>query len=93
MIDDFVHLGVDVVGLDWRTELFQVFRAHPGQVFQGNLDPCYLFASPEKIAVRVHEMKAVVGQRPHIWNLGHGILPDTPVENARAFVQAVHGEL
>jgi uroporphyrinogen decarboxylase len=93
LIDDFIHLGVEVVGLDWRTGLSQVFKAHPDQVFQGNLDPCYLFASPEKIAGRVHEMKAVVGRRPHIWNLGHGILPDTPVENARAFVDAVHGGL
>ncbi len=92
LVDDFTKLGADVVGLDWRTDLRDVFKSHPGQVFQGNLDPCYLFASSEKIAARVGEMKAVIGNRPHIWNLGHGILPDTPVENARAFVRAVHGE-
>ena len=93
LLDDFVKLGVDVVGLDWRVELSRAFKAHPGQVFQGNLDPCYLFSSPEKIAAKVGEMKTEIGNRPHIWNLGHGILPETPVENARAFVQAVHGEL
>jgi uroporphyrinogen decarboxylase len=92
LLDDFVSLGVDVIGLDWRVELSQAFKAHPGQVFQGNLDPCYLFAPPEQIAARVAEMKKVVGNRPHIWNLGHGILPSTPVENARAFVDAVHGD-
>ena len=92
LMSDFVHLGADVVGLDWRMELATAFKAHPGQVFQGNLDPCFLFASPEAIAKKVQEMKAIVGNRPHIWNLGHGILPNTPVENARAFVQAVHGE-
>jgi len=93
LLGDFTKLGVDVVGLDWRVELPEVFKAHPNQVFQGNLDPCYLFATPEKIAAKVREMKTVIGNRPHIWNLGHGILPATPVENARAFVQAVHGEI
>jgi uroporphyrinogen decarboxylase len=90
LLGDFTRLGANVVGLDWRVELTEVFKAYPGKVFQGNLDPCYLFAPPEKIAARIREMKAVVGDRPHIWNLGHGILPDTPVEHARAFVQAVH---
>ncbi len=93
LLGDFVKLGADVVGLDWRVELSEAFRAHPGQVFQGNLDPCYLFAPPEKIAARVREMKAAAGRHPHIWNLGHGILPSTPVEHARAFVRAVHGEI
>jgi uroporphyrinogen decarboxylase len=90
LLPDFVTLGADVVGLDWRWELGDALQAHPRQVFQGNLDPCYLFASPERIAARVGAMKAAVGKRPHIYNLGHGILPDTPVEHARAFVDAVH---
>ena len=90
LLENFVSLGADVVGLDWRVELADAFKRHPGQTFQGNLDPCYLFASPEKIRERVMEMKKVVGGRPHVWNLGHGILPQTPVENARAFVDAVH---
>jgi uroporphyrinogen decarboxylase len=92
LLHDFVSLGADVVGLDWRVELHDAFKAHPGQTFQGNLDPCYLFAPPEKIRERVAAMKKVVGNRPHIFNLGHGILPQTPVENARAFVDAVHGD-
>jgi uroporphyrinogen decarboxylase len=90
LLNDFVSLGVNVVGLDWRIELPDAFKAHPNQVFQGNLDPTYLFSTPEKITQRVKEMKQVVGSRPHVWNLGHGILPQTPVENARAFVNAVH---
>ena len=93
LLGDFVNLGANIVGLDWRVELDQVFKSHPNQIFQGNLDPCYLFASPENIVAKVRAMKAVIGNRPHIWNLGHGILPETPVENARAFVQAVHGEI
>jgi uroporphyrinogen decarboxylase len=90
LLNDFVGLGPNVVGLDWRVELQDAFKAHPNQVFQGNLDPSYLFAPPEKIVARVAEMKQVVGSRPHVWNLGHGIMPQTPVENAKAFVNAVH---
>ena len=93
LLGDFVNLGANVVGLDWRVELSDAFKAHPAQIFQGNLDPCYLFAPPEKIAARVRRMKEIAGRRPHIWNLGHGILPDIPVEHALAFVQAVHGEI
>jgi uroporphyrinogen decarboxylase len=91
LMGDFVDLGANVVGLDWRVELQDAFRAHPNQVFQGNLDPSYLFAPPEKIRERVAEMKQVVGDRPHVWNLGHGILPQTSPDHARAFVEAVHG--
>ena len=92
LLGDFTRLGVNVVGLDWRVELSEALSTYPRQIFQGNLDPCYLFAPPEKIIAKVVEMKAVVGNRPHIWNLGHGILPSTPVDHARAFVKAVHGE-
>ena len=92
LLNDFVSLGVNVVGLDWRVELPDAFKAHPDQVFQGNLDPTFLFSPPEKIMERVKAMKQVVGSRPHVWNLGHGILPQTPVENAREFVRAVHEE-
>jgi uroporphyrinogen decarboxylase len=93
LLSEFTALGADVVGLDWRTPLRDAFTAYPGKVFQGNLDPCYLYAAPEQIAARVKAMKAEVGGRPHVYNLGHGILPDIPVANARAFVQAVHGEI
>jgi uroporphyrinogen decarboxylase len=93
LLGDFTALGADVVGLDWRISLRDAFTAYPKKVFQGNLDPCYLYAPPEQIAAKVKALKAEVAGRPHVYNLGHGILPDTPVENARAFVQAVHGEI
>jgi uroporphyrinogen decarboxylase len=58
---------------------------------QGNLDPVALFAPPEEIRRRVSEILKRAGGRPgHIFNLGHGVLPDTPVENVIALVQAVH---
>jgi uroporphyrinogen decarboxylase len=92
LLPHFVALGVNVVGLDWRINLSDAIRTYPGQVFQGNMDPCMLYAPPERIAAKVETMKTAVGGRPHIFNLGHGILPDTPVDHARAFVRAVHGE-
>ncbi len=92
LLNEFTGLGVNVVGLDWRVELQEAFAAHPGQVFQGNLDPTFLFAPVEKIRERVAAMKRVVGDRPHVWNLGHGILPQTSPDHARAFVNAVHGD-
>ncbi len=93
LLPHFAALGANVVGLDWRLNLSDAIRTYPGQVFQGNMDPCMLYAAPERITAKVESMKAAVGGKPHIYNLGHGILPDTPVDHARAFVRAVHGEI
>ncbi len=91
LVDQFVRLGADGVGLDWRSDLGSVLKQYPDKVFQGNLDPCRLFGSPESVAEKTRELIAVVGNRPHVFNLGHGILPSTPVESARAFIDTVHG--
>jgi uroporphyrinogen decarboxylase len=90
LLDPIVQLGADVVGLDWRISLTEAIRRHPGQVFQGNLDPCTLFAPKETVIAKAKALKKQVGSHPHIFNLGHGILPETPVENAQAFVAALH---
>ena len=65
-------------------------RARVGDALtlQGNLDPCVLFSTPEIIDRKARELLRAGGGRRHILNLGHGILPMTPVENARAFVDA-----
>jgi uroporphyrinogen decarboxylase len=83
--------GADVLGIDWQTDAAAANRrAAPFPVaLQGNLDPCWLYASPKEIRRRTHGMLAAFGGRGHIANLGHGILPDVPVANARAFVDAV----
>jgi uroporphyrinogen decarboxylase len=58
---------------------------------QGNLDPAVLFAPLPELKMRVLELLKRTGSRPgHIFNLGHGILPETPVENVRAVVDIVH---
>jgi uroporphyrinogen decarboxylase len=90
LLPHFATLGADVVGLDWRVNLADAIKAYPKQVFQGNLDPCALYAPAEVIREKVKALKAQVAGRPHIFNLGHGILPDIDPDHARAFVQAVH---
>lgn len=85
--------GGDVIGLDWRVRLDEGWQRLGHDVaVMGNLDPVVLFANQDVLrreAVRVLEQ---AGGRPgHIFNLGHGILPETPVENVIALVDMVHG--
>ncbi len=90
MIDSIVESGFDVISLDWRVELGEVARRHGARVsLQGNLDPCWLHAPRERIFEMVRELaEAAAPARGHILNLGHGCLPDTPVEGVRAFTDA-----
>lgn len=85
-------LDADVIGIDWRQDIGEARRTF-GQhkAVQGNLDPVVLFTSPEQIRDRAHHIMDKAGHGPgHIFNLGHGILPQTPMENAIALVEAVH---
>jgi uroporphyrinogen decarboxylase len=84
--------GGDVIGLDWRVNLDEGWGAVGHDVaVQGNLDPVALFASPKEIKSRVAEVLRRAGARPgHIFNLGHGVLPETPVDHVIAMVEAVH---
>jgi uroporphyrinogen decarboxylase len=88
-LDSLAQTGADVLSVDWKTDLAEA-RERLGErvVLQGNVDPSILLGSRE--AVRVAALDAVekTGGIGHILNLGHGILPNTPVENARAFVEA-----
>ncbi len=83
--------GADVLGLDWRTPLNEGWKAvGPGCAVQGNLDPITLFAPEEVLRARVTEILQQAGGRPgHIFNLGHGIVPGTPVENVIRVVEWV----
>jgi uroporphyrinogen decarboxylase len=84
--------GGSVVGVDWRLRLDDAARMiRPEQALQGNLDPVVLFAPRNEVCRRVREMLAQVGSRPgYIANLGHGVLPHTPVDNVLAMIDAVH---
>jgi uroporphyrinogen decarboxylase len=75
--------AADVIGLDWRVPLDAGWKAvGTGCAVQGNLDPITLFAPEQVLKARVQEvLEAAAGRPGHIFNLGHGIVPDTPVEN------------
>jgi uroporphyrinogen decarboxylase len=83
--------GGEVIGVDWRVPLDQAWQAIGPQVgIQGNLDPAALYAPRPEIERRVQQILAQAGGRPgHIFNLGHGVLPDTPVEALRWVVEIV----
>jgi uroporphyrinogen decarboxylase len=83
--------GADVIGLDWRQPLDEGWRAvGQNRAVQGNLDPITLFAPLDVIEQRVREILRAAGGRPgHIFNLGHGIVPGTPVESVQAVVGMV----
>ena len=83
--------GADVLGLDWRTPLGSTWRSLDYScAVQGNLDPITLFAEPELIRQRVRQILDQAGGRAgHIFNLGHGIVPTTPVENVQDVVRFV----
>jgi len=83
--------GASVLGVCWRTPIDLVAsRVGPGLALQGNLDPHALFAEPGEVARRAAEVLARAAGRPgHIMNLGHGILPETPIASVHALVEAV----
>lgn len=91
LLPSMKETGAEVIGVDWR---FPIDRAWSSLNFQGavqgNLDPVLLFANQDQIRQRTDMILRNAGGRPgHIFNLGHGILPETPVENVRALVSFV----
>lgn len=91
LLGSMQETGADVIGLDWRIPLDEAWRSlgFKGGV-QGNLDPVLLFADCEEIKRRTEDILRRAGGRPgHIFNLGHGILPETPVENVKALAKFV----
>lgn len=83
--------GGDVIGVDFRVELDHAWQRLGEVGIQGNLDPAVLYADRAYIRQRVQHILHQAGGRPgHIFNLGHGILPTTPVDNVLALIDAVH---
>ena len=91
-LEVMAEAGADALGVDWTIDLADARRLTGGRVaLQGNMDPCMLYASPERIRAEVGRILDSFGKGPgHVFNLGHGIHPDIPPEHAAAFVAAVH---
>ncbi len=92
LLDIAKKSGADVIGIDWRVDMGRAVKTIGKKVsIQGNLDPLVLFGPKEHIEERVQDvLNKAEFAHGHIFNLGHGILPETPVENAIAMVEAVH---
>jgi uroporphyrinogen decarboxylase len=92
LVEAAASSGADVLGLCWRTPLdVAAARVGPRVALQGNLDPHALFAPPDDVVRLAGDVLARMAGRPgHIMNLGHGILPDTPIAGVEALVHAVH---
>ena len=91
-LEDMADAGADALGLDWTIEIGEARRRTGDRVaLQGNLDPCMLYASPERIRTEVGRILQSYGHgHGHVFNLGHGIHPDVDPERPAALVQAVH---
>jgi len=91
-LEDFAAAGGDVIGVDWRLDLDRAWdRVGPDRAVQGNLDPVALFAPWEVLRARADGVLARAnGRTGHIFNLGHGILPGTPVDNVKRLAEHVH---
>ncbi len=85
-------LPVEGFGVDWRMRIADVrAMVGPHVALQGNMDPAVLYASPNVIRTQAQQIIEETAGLPHIFNLGHGIQPDTPVDSVYALVEAVHG--
>ncbi len=88
LLDSLAETGADVLSLDWRIDLAHARRRLGSRIaLQGNVDPCVLLGPRQAIAEAVTAAVQKTGGQGHILNLGHGILPNTPVENARLFIE------
>ena len=93
LVESCASLPVEALAVDWRVDLAALQRRHRGRLAtQGNVDPAILAAGPDATRAAAAKLLDEVDPTGHIVNLGHGILPQTPIESVEALVEAVHGE-
>ena len=93
ILTDMAEAGGDVIGLDWREPLDEGWARLPGRGVQGNLDPAQLLGPVDRMLAGARDVLARAGGRPgHIFNLGHGIQPPTPLEHVQELARFVHQE-
>jgi uroporphyrinogen decarboxylase len=92
LLESIASTGPDVVSLDWRVTLDDGWkRVGHDRGVQGNLDPAVLLGPPELVRERARDVLRRAGGKPgHIFNLGHGVLPSTPLENLQLLIETVH---
>ncbi len=90
LLDDVAQLGVDVIAFDWRTPLGSTWQRLGCKAVQGNMDPIVLCADAATVESQAQAVLDEAAGRPgHIFNLGHGIIPETPVDNVKRLVDYV----
>ena len=88
VIERMAKTGVDIISLDWTVDIKDASERIPHNIgIQGNVDPGILFGNAESIKKRINETFSKAPDRKYILNLGHGILPGTPEENAKTFFE------
>jgi len=92
LVDAYASLPAEVLGVDWRVELPALQQRYPERAVQGNLEPAILTAGAAPTRAAARELLATTAARGHIVNLGHGILPQTPLASVEALVEVVHSE-
>jgi uroporphyrinogen decarboxylase len=92
ILDLMAATGADIIGVDWRIDLGKAWaQIGYDKPVQGNLDPIALFAPWKELCQRAQDvLDQAKGRTGHIFNLGHGILPETPIENVKRLVDFVH---
>jgi uroporphyrinogen decarboxylase len=88
-LPDLPEIDAEAISIDWRLDLPRARAALPDTVLQGNLDPLFLYSTPQAVRKRTAELLAETGGKRHVFNLGHGILPKTPHENVDAMLETV----
>jgi uroporphyrinogen decarboxylase len=93
LVDAYASLPAEALAVDWREDLGALrTRMGPDRALQGNIDPAVLLAGPEPTRRAARALLARVPARGHIVNLGHGILPETPIASVQALIDVVHSE-
>ena len=91
ILDDLAEAGGDVIGIDWRQPIDEAWARLPERAVQGNLDPLLLLGPRERMLAATDDvLRRVEGRAGHIFNLGHGVLPPTPLEHVQELAHYVH---
>ncbi len=92
LVDAYAELPAEALATDWRLDLGELQKRYPDRAVQGNIDPAILLAGPDATRAATQKLLANVDRGGHIVNLGHGILPTTPIASVEALIQTVQEE-